>query len=77
MVETEPEQCGRFEAVSSIDYFQGVMSEVPGVQSAMSLVDISKLVIMGMNEGSPKWHTISRNRYILNNSLSRVPSSPW
>jgi predicted RND superfamily exporter protein len=75
MVETEAEQCGRFETISSIDYFQGVMAEVPGVQSVMSLVDISKLVIMGMNEGSPKWHTISRNRFILNNSLSRVPSS--
>jgi predicted RND superfamily exporter protein len=75
MVETAPERCGRFETISSIDYFQGVMSEVSGVQSVMSLVDVSKLVIMGMNEGSPKWHTVSRNRYILNNSLSRVPSS--
>ncbi|MEH6588666.1 MAG: MMPL family transporter [Halioglobus sp.] len=75
MVETEPEQCGRFETIAAIDYFQGVMNEVPGVQSVMSLVDVSKLVIMGMNEGSPKWHTVSRNRYILNNSLSRVPGS--
>jgi predicted RND superfamily exporter protein len=48
---------------------------VPGVQSALSLVDVSKLVIQGMNEGSPKWHDISRNQYILNNSLSRAPSS--
>jgi len=75
MVETDPQQCGIFEAVSKINYFQGAMQQVPGVQSAMSLVDISKLVIMGMNEGSPHWHDISRNRYILNNSLSRVPSS--
>jgi predicted RND superfamily exporter protein len=75
MVETPPQQCGSFETVSSIDYFQGVMGNVPGVQSVMSLVDVSKLVIMGMNEGSPKWHATSRNQYILNNSLSRVPSS--
>ena len=75
MVETPPEQCGSFTTVSSIDYFQGVMSQLDGVQSTMSLVDISKLVIMGMNEGSPKWHAVSRNRFILNNSLSRVPSS--
>jgi predicted RND superfamily exporter protein len=73
MVETKPQQCGSFDAISSIDYFQGVMNNVPGVQSALSLVDISKLVIMGMNEGNPKWHAISRNQYILNNSLSRVP----
>jgi uncharacterized protein len=75
MVQTPSQQCGRFEVISSIDYFQGVMAQVPGVQSVLSLVDVSKLVIMGMNEGSPKWHTVSRNRYILNNSLSRVPGS--
>ena len=75
MVETEPQQCGAYAAIASIDYFQGVMETVPGVQSAMSLVDVSKLVIMGMNEGNPKWHGISRNQFILNNSLSRVPGS--
>ena len=75
MVQTESQECGSYENIAAIDYFQGVMGSVPGVQSVMSLVDISKLVIMGMNEGSPKWHAISRNKYILNNSLSRVPSS--
>ena len=30
---------------------------------------------MAMNEGTPKWHTLSRNRYILNNSLAHVPSN--
>ena len=75
MVKTPPQQCGTFETVSSIDYFQGVMKQVPGVQSAMSLVDVSKLVVMGMNEGSPKWHAVNRNRFVLNNSLGRVPSN--
>jgi predicted RND superfamily exporter protein len=75
MVHTDPQQCGNFAALSAIDYFQGTMENVAGVQSAMSLVDVSKLVIMGMNEGSPKWHAISRNQLILNNSLSRVPSN--
>ena len=75
MVRTEAQQCGSYATVSAIDYFQGVMSSVPGVQSIVSLVDVSKLVIMGMNEGSPKWHAISRNQFILNNSLSRVPSN--
>lgn len=75
MVKTETQQCGSYDNIAAIDYFQGVMENVAGVQSVMSLVDVSKLVIMGMNEGSPKWHAISRNKYILNNSLSRVPSS--
>ncbi len=75
MVRTESQQCGTYLTISAVDYFQGVMAAVPGVQSIISLVDVSKLVIMGMNEGNPKWHAISRNQFILNNSLSRVPSN--
>ncbi len=75
MVQTDPQQCGVHTALSAVDHFQSVMNNVEGVQSSLSLVDISKLVIMGMNEGNPKWHSLSRNQYILNNSLSRVPSN--
>ncbi len=75
MAHTGEQQCGSYDFISGVNYFQTVMEAVPGVQSILSLTNISKLVIMGMNEGSPKWHDISRNQYILNNSLSRVPSS--
>ncbi len=75
MVETPPQQCGNYEALAAIDRFQTVMSDTKGVQSVASLVNVSKLVIQAMNEGNPLWHTLSRNQYILNNSLSRVPSN--
>lgn len=75
MARTEPQQCGSFPFIAGVDRFQAAMEAVPGVQSALSLVDVSRLVIQGMNEGNPKWHDISRNQYILNNSLSRAPSS--
>lgn len=75
MAHTPSQQCGNYASLAAIDAFQGVMENVPGVQSALSLVDVSKLVIMGMNEGNPQWHALSRNQFILNNSLSRVPSS--
>jgi len=75
MVETPPQQCGDYETVAAIDRFQAVMSNTPGVQSVVSLVNISKRVTMAMNEGNPKWHALSRNRYILNNSLQHVPSN--
>ncbi|MDX1734428.1 MAG: MMPL family transporter [Halioglobus sp.] len=74
MAQTGVQQCGSYPFIAAVNYFQGVMENVPGVQSVMSLVDVSKLVIMGMNEGSPKWHDTSRNQLILNNSLSRAPS---
>jgi predicted RND superfamily exporter protein len=75
MIQTPPQQCGDYETMSAIDRFQSVMKDTPGVQSVISLVNISKRAIMAMNEGNPKWHTLSRNRYILNNSLQSVPST--
>ncbi len=75
MVETLPQQCGNYQTVAAIDRFQEVMSNTPGVQSVVSLVNVSKRVTMAMNEGNPKWHTLSRNQYILNNSLAHVPSN--
>ncbi|MDJ0710793.1 MAG: MMPL family transporter, partial [Woeseiaceae bacterium] len=75
MVVTPPQQCGDYGTVAAIDRFQEVIGDTPGVQSVISLVNISKRVTMAMNEGNPKWHTLSRNRYILNNSLALVPSN--
>ncbi len=75
MAHTAPQQCGSYPFVSAVNFFEGYMQTVPGVQSALSLVDISKLVIMGMNEGNPLWFDISRNQLILNNSLARAPSN--
>ncbi|MEM1110387.1 MAG: MMPL family transporter [Pseudomonadota bacterium] len=74
MAQTEEQQCGSYDFIDALNYFQGYMAGVPGVQSSTSLADVSKLVIQGMNEGNPKWYDISRNQYILNNSLSRAPS---
>ena len=75
MIQTPPQQCGDYATLSAIDRFQEVMRDTRGVQSVVSLVNISKRAIMAMNEGNPKWHTLSRNRYILNNSLQSVPSN--
>jgi predicted RND superfamily exporter protein len=74
MVQTEPQQCGEWEVVSAVDRFESEMDNVEGVQSVVSLITISKLVNSAMNEGNPKWAALSRNRFILNNSLGNVPS---
>jgi len=75
MVETPPQQCGNHQTIAAIDRFQEILRNTPGVQSVISLVNVSKRVTMAMNEGNPKWHTLSRNQYILNNSLAHVPSN--
>ncbi len=74
MVQTEPQQCGAWEVVSAVDRFEAVMRNVEGVQSVVSLVTIAKLVNSAMNEGNLKWAALSRNRFVLNNSLGNVQS---
>ncbi|MDO9320575.1 MAG: RND family transporter [Pseudomonas sp.] len=72
MVETAPEGCSTHEALTPIDELMWSLENTPGVQSAISLVTVSKQVIKGMNEGNLKWETLSRNQDVLNNSISRA-----
>ncbi|WP_432470928.1 efflux RND transporter permease subunit [Amphritea sp. HPY] len=74
MVRTGAEQCSSFETLSLVDRFQYYLTNVPGVQSSVSLVDVSKRVTAGLNEGNLKWRTISRNQLVINASLSYVPA---
>lgn len=74
MVETPPEGCSKSEAMEKMDRFMWHMENVEGVQSALSLVSVSKLVITGFNEGNWKWAQLSKEQDILNNSMQNLPS---
>ena len=75
MVETAKEQCNSYKVMDAIDRFMWYMENVPGVQSTVSMVTVSKLVTKGMNEGNLKWSALSRNQTILNTSIQRAPST--
>ena len=75
IIETTADACTYYDIMSTIDRFQWQMENVPGVQSAVSLSSISKLVNAGYNEGNPKWRVIPRNQQTLVQSIARVPSS--
>jgi predicted RND superfamily exporter protein len=72
MVESAAEGCSNYATLQPIDELMWALENTPGVQSAISLVTVSKQVIKGMNEGSLKWETLSRNQDVLNNSISRA-----
>lgn len=72
MVKTKSEGCSTFAAMAPIDELMWKMQNTPGVQSAVSLVTVSKQMIKGMNEGNLKWETLSRNPDVLNNSIARA-----
>ncbi|WP_314410862.1 MMPL family transporter, partial [Pseudomonas kuykendallii] len=72
MVKTEAEGCSTHGTLAPIDELMWKMQNTKGVQSAISLVSVSKQMIKGMNEGNLKWETLSRNQDVLNNSISRA-----
>ncbi|SEQ88884.1 hypothetical protein SAMN03080615_03106 [Amphritea atlantica] len=74
MVSTDKDQCSSFSTLSLVDRFQYYLTNIAGVQSSVSLVDVSKRVTSGLNEGSLKWRTVSRNQLVINASLSYVPA---
>ncbi|RTE66637.1 RND family transporter [Amphritea opalescens] len=74
MVGTEKDQCSSFNTLSLVDRFQYYLTNIEGVQSSVSLVNVSKRVTSGLNEGNLKWRTVSRNQLVINASLSYVPA---
>ncbi|SDH42525.1 efflux RND transporter permease subunit [Pseudomonas panipatensis] len=72
MVESAPEGCSSHATLSAIDELAWKLENTEGVQSAISLVTVSKQMIKGMNEGNLKWESLSRNKDVLNNSISRA-----
>lgn len=72
MVESGSEGCSTHKTMAAIDELAWRLENTEGVQSAISLVTVSKQMIKGMNEGNLKWESLSRNQDVLNNSISRA-----
>lgn len=75
MVESIPNACTSHDIMSRIDQFQWLMENVPGVQSAVSLSSVSKVINAAYNEGNPKWRILPRNTQSLVQASSRVETS--
>lgn len=73
IAETTPSACTEsYQAMNNIDDFAWQMENVPGVQQVITLADISKIITAGWNEGSLKWREISRNNYVMRQSLAGI-----
>ncbi len=73
IAEVGPFACSEnFRAMELIDRFAWEMSNVQGVQQAIALPMVAKLVNAGYNEGSPKWRSLPRNTEVMRQALSGV-----
>jgi len=75
IIESIPDACTHHSIMDAVDNFQWRMENVEGVQSAISLASVSKVVNSGYNEGNAKWRVLSRNQQTLVQSIARIPST--
>lgn len=75
IVETEPDGCIDYEIMTEIDNFAWHMQNVSGVQSVISLPQISKVINAGWNEGSLEWRVLPRNQATMVQAVGYVPTS--
>lgn len=75
MAKTDPEACINYEVMEEIDRFAWRMQNTKGVLSTVSLGQIAKQINAGFNEGWLKFKILPRNRYVLSQAITPVPSS--
>jgi len=75
IVEAAPDACIDHSVMEELDRFQWKMSQLPGVQSTLSLPQVAKLVNAGWNEGHPAWRVLPQNSHAMVQSISGIETS--
>lgn len=70
MIRTPAGHCEKFETLKKIERLSATLQQVPGVLSTTSLADYVKRTVAGLNEGNPKWLTISRNPMLIGGAVN-------
>ncbi|MBW2451571.1 MAG: MMPL family transporter, partial [Deltaproteobacteria bacterium] len=75
IVETVPNGCIDYGVMETIDRFAWQMQNTKGVQSAIALPGVAKVINAGWNEGALKWRVLPRNQQVLVEAVQYIPTS--
>lgn len=73
MVTTPPDQCTRYEVLSRVDALAWQLAQLPVVESTNSMAALSRLAMVGYNEGNLKWYELLPNESALGGVQTRAP----
>jgi predicted RND superfamily exporter protein len=73
MVSTAEDQCTRYSTLAQVDRLAWRLEQLPGVESTNSMAALSKLAMVGYNEGQPKWYELLPNDSALGGVQTRAP----
>jgi predicted RND superfamily exporter protein len=75
VAENKAEGCIDHKTMNTIDRYAWRMQNTPGVQSTVSLPEVSKIVFSAYSEGNPKWHILPRESQALVQGISPFQTS--
>ncbi len=73
MVATAEDQCTRYRTLAKVDQLAWRLEQLPGVESTNSMAALSKLAMVGYNEGQLKWYELIPNDSALGGVQTRAP----
>jgi predicted RND superfamily exporter protein len=73
MVATPEDQCTRYGTLAKVDRLAWRLEQLPGVESTNSMAALSKLAMVGYNEGQLKWFELIPNASALGGVQTRAP----
>jgi predicted RND superfamily exporter protein len=72
VVRTPPEGCAEYRTLVEADRLAWELRQVPGVRTTTSLAEAVRQITAGSFEGSPKWHTLSRDQRVLDSAAHQA-----
>jgi predicted RND superfamily exporter protein len=73
MVTTPEGACAAYDALMRIDALEQELLQLDGVDSTHSLAHFNRRVVVGLNEGDPRWSDLLHNQDMLNAITARAP----
>ncbi len=73
MVKTPEGQCSQYDTLNKVDALEWRLRQLEGVESTNSLSLLNRRVLVGLNEGNPKWYEFLPNQKMLNTVTAGAP----
>ncbi len=73
MVETPEGYCSGYEILNKLDALEWELRQLEGVESTNSLALLNRGMLVGLNEGNPKWSELLPNQAMLNAVTAGAP----
>jgi len=73
MVKTPDGQCSNYDTLNRVDALDWDLQQIDGVESTNTLASLSRRVLIGLNEGNPKWYEFLHNQDMLNTVTAGAP----